>query len=150
MLARRRDLGQTIAMTDRDQQILFYDGECVLCNRSVGLTIRLDRHARLRHAALQGKTATELLGDLDARQRLAGVTFYDRGQVYRGWRAIVKVGGVLFPWTAWSYHVLRIPPIAWLLDGLYWLVARTRYKVFGKYESCPLPPPELRGRYIVD
>lgn len=138
------------ALDVEHRRILFYDGECVLCNRSVRLTIRCDRHARLRHAALQGATAKELLGDLDERKRLAGVTFYDGGRVYQGWRAIVRVGGVLFPWTAWSYYVLRIPPISWLLDGIYWLIARYRYRLFGRHDSCPLPPPELRDRYIVD
>ncbi len=132
------------------QQVLFYDGECVLCNRSVQLTIRLDRKARLRHAALQGATTRRLLGELSPEELMSGVTLYDRGQVYRGWRAIAKVGGILFPWLAWGYHVLRVPPLPWLLDRLYAFVGRNRYRWFGQYDSCALPPPQWRDRYIVD
>ncbi|MCR9160583.1 MAG: thiol-disulfide oxidoreductase DCC family protein [Nannocystaceae bacterium] len=137
-------------MTDDPQKVLFYDGECVLCNRSVQLTIRLDRKARLRHAALQGATAKRLLGDLSPEELLSGVTLYDRGEVFRGWRAIAKVGGILFPWLAWGYHVLRVPPLPWLLDRLYAFVGRNRYRWFGQYDSCALPPAQWRDRYIVD
>lgn len=132
------------------QQVLFYDGECVLCNRSVQLTIRLDRKARLRHAALQGATAKRLLGDLSPEELMSGVTLYDHGEVFRGWRAIAKVGGIVFPWLAWGYHVLRIPPLPWILDKLYNFVGRNRYRWFGQYDSCALPPPQWRDRYIVD
>ena len=137
-------------MTDEHQQVLFYDGECVLCNRSIQLTIRMDRRARLRHAALQGATAKRLLGDLTPQELMSGVTLYDRGTVYRGWRAIANVGGILFPWLAWGYHALRVPPLPWILDRLYAFIGRNRYKWFGQYESCALPPAKWRDRYIVD
>lgn len=137
-------------MTDDPQQVLFYDGECVLCNRSVQFTIRMDRHARLRHAALQGATAKRLLGDLTPEELMSGVTLYDRGTIYRGWRAIANVGGILFPWLAWGYHVLRVPPLPWVLDRLYTFIGRNRYKWFGQLDACALPPPKWRDRYIVD
>jgi predicted DCC family thiol-disulfide oxidoreductase YuxK len=43
-----------------------------------------------------------------------------------------------------------VPPLAWLLDHLYALIARNRYRWFGKYDTCALPPPKWRDRYIVD
>lgn len=135
---------------DHPQQILFYDGECVLCNRSIHLAIRLDRHARLRHAALQGATAKRLLGDLSPEELLAGVTLYDHGQVFRGWQAIAKVGGILYPWLAWTYAVLSIPPLPWILRTLYAFIGRNRYRWFGRQDTCALPPPHWRTRYIVD
>lgn len=137
-------------MTNDPQQVLFYDGECVLCNRSVQLAIRLDRHARLRHAALQGATAKRLLGDLSHEELMSGVTLYDRGTIYRGWRAIANVGGILFPWLAWTYHVLSVPPLPWLLDRLYSFIGRNRYRWFGQHEGCAVPPAKWRDRYIVD
>jgi len=137
-------------MSDEPRRILFYDGECVLCNRSVRLTLRLDRHARLRHAALQGATAARLLGDVDAGERMSGVTLYDEGDVYRGWRAIARVGGILFPWLAWTDRVLNVPPLAWLLDRIYAFIARHRYRWFGRYDRCVPPPEEWRDRFIVD
>ncbi|MEM6296160.1 MAG: DCC1-like thiol-disulfide oxidoreductase family protein [Myxococcota bacterium] len=137
-------------MATDPQQVLFYDGECVLCNRSVRLAIKLDRNARLRHAALQGATARRLLGDLAPEELLAGVTLYDHGAVYRGWEAIAKVGGILYPWLAWAYPVLHVPPLPWIFTRLYAWVGRNRYRWFGQYETCPIPPPEVRARYIQD
>ncbi|MGH1349098.1 MAG: thiol-disulfide oxidoreductase DCC family protein [Nannocystales bacterium] len=136
-------------MTD-PQQVLFYDGECVLCNRSVQLAIRVDPGARLRHAALQGATAKRLLGDLSPAELMSGVTLYDRGSIDRGWRAIAKVGGILFPWLAWGIHVLRVPPIPWVLDRLYAFIGRNRYKWLGRSDRCTLPTAKWRDRYIVD
>lgn len=132
------------------ERILFYDGECVLCNRSVHLAVRLDRHARLRHAALQGATAKRLLGDLDPEELMQGVTLYDQGRVFRGWRAIAKVGGILYPWLAWTYAVLSIPPLPWFLGHLYAFIGRNRYRWFGRHDACALPPSHWRDRYIVD
>lgn len=137
-------------MATDPQRVLFYDGECVLCNRSVQLAVRLDRHARLRHAALQGATAQRLLGALSPEELLAGVTLYDYGEVFRGWRAIAKVGGILYPWLAWTYAVLCVPPLPWVLSRLYAFVGRNRYRWFGQTDSCALPPPQWRDRYIVD
>lgn len=132
-------------------QILFYDGECVLCNGSVDFTIKLDRKKKIRHAALQGATAAELLGEMTPEQRLAGVIFYDGGKIYQGPFAIARLGGVLFPYLFfWALPLIRIPGIRQLAEVIYRVVARNRYRWFGKYDVCKLPKPELRDRYIVD
>ena len=133
------------------RQILFYDGECVLCNGSVALTIRLDRRGLLKHAALQGKTAGSLLGHMSEEERMAGVIFYDRGRVYQGPFAIARLGSVLFPLLFfWTVPFLSIPGIKQLVGWVYRIIARNRYRWFGKYDVCRLPRPELRERYIVD
>lgn len=133
------------------RRILFYDGECVLCNGSVDLTIRLDRRGLLKHAALQGKTAGALLGQMTEAERMAGVILYEDGRVYQGPFAIARVGAVLFPYLFfWLVPLLSIPGIKEIAGWLYGIVARNRYSWFGRYDTCKLPPPELRQRYIVD
>ena len=132
------------------RHVLFFDGECVLCNRSVHLVLKLDRHARLRFAALQGATGRDLLGEMTPAQRMEGVVLYTEGATVQGWRAIAKVGGVLYPWLRWTYRVLSLPPLPWLLGSIYAWVGRNRYRWFGQYDACVLPPPEFRDRYLVD
>ncbi len=133
------------------RQILFYDGECVLCNGSVDLTIRFDRKGRLKHAALQGETARRLLGNMTEEQRMAGVILYDAGRVYQGPFAIARVAGVLFPILCfWMLPLVSLPGFRQLASVVYNFIAKNRYRWFGRYDSCKLPPAELRERYIVD
>jgi predicted DCC family thiol-disulfide oxidoreductase YuxK len=126
-------------------RIVFYDGHCGLCNRVVGWLLRIDRRAKLHYAPLGGETAKRLLPrlpeDLDAivywRQ---GLPLVDTSNA---------IGTILkemdWPWRALS-AMLWVP--RGLRDGAYKLVAARRYRLFGKFEACPLPEPGLRDRFL--
>jgi predicted DCC family thiol-disulfide oxidoreductase YuxK len=133
--------------------VVFYDGVCGLCNRLNQFLLRRDRQGRILFATLQGQIARTVLArhgaepsDLDtvyvisdwqasterALSRSAAV-LHAVEQLGGGWALLARIG--------------RVVPTA-LADIVYRLVARHRYRLFGKYESCLLPPREWRSRFL--
>lgn len=133
--------------------VVFYDGVCGLCNRLVYFLLRKDRHARLRFAQLQGDLARELLvprgidpSDLDTVYVVANWRTPDERALARS-RAILHALGQLGGGWRLLAAVARIVPRP-LADVAYRLVARVRYRLFGRFDACPLPPPEWRKRML--
>ncbi len=128
-------------------RIVLYDGVCGLCHRLVRWLMAHDPMGRLHYAPLQGETAARLRAihpaipaDLDS------VVYIEEGRVYLRSKAFLHVARNLErPWR-WLYHVRWLP--ASLGDPLYFLVARTRYRLFGKYDSCQVPSAENRERVL--
>jgi predicted DCC family thiol-disulfide oxidoreductase YuxK len=131
--------------------VLLYDGLCGLCNGFVNFILRHDADGALRFAPLQGDFAA---GVMARHPQLAGVDSLvlveidDAGnesvsvRSEAALRVAARLGG---GWRA--ARVLRLLPRP-LRDFGYDLVARVRYRLFGRHESCPIPPPEVRARFI--
>lgn len=127
------------------QRILFFDGYCNLCNRSVDFLIRRDRNKQLLFAPLQGSTALKLLPEA-LRKEVDSVVYYDNGSIYTQSTASLKVAQVLgFPWS-WARVFLLFPP-KWR-DACYRFIARRRLKWFGKRSTCRMPSLEERSRFL--
>ena len=131
--------------------LLLYDGVCGLCNHLVQFLMRRDRRDRLRFAALQSPLGRSLVqaagGDpdvLDTLYVIVGGPHGPRARVRSRavLSAVAALGGIYRP-MSW----LRIVP-AFVLDPLYRLVARIRYRVFGRHDTCVLPTPEERARFL--
>jgi predicted DCC family thiol-disulfide oxidoreductase YuxK len=132
--------------------IVLYDGVCGLCNRAVRFLVKRDRHDRLRFASLQSEFAATLL-------KRHGVDHQDLDTVYvvlnqgeANEALLAKADATLFFARAiggvWNLARLAgiIPrPIR---NRLYDFVARHRYRVFGKYETCMLPDPQHKHKFI--
>lgn len=133
--------------------IIFYDGVCGLCNRLVQFLLRHDKHGRLRFASLQSDFAERLLlrhgfdpKDLDTLHVVENYAQPDERVLQRSdaiLRAGRELGGV---WSVLA-AVAKIVPRP-LRDLVYGFVARNRYSVFGKYDSCMLPDPDQRSRFL--
>lgn len=127
------------------ERILFFDGVCGLCNRSVDRLLRMDRKGMLRFAPLQGSTAQERLpaGLADA---LETVVYFRDGQVLQrsdaALRLLIDLGG----WRR-IHTVLFLIPRA-LRDAVYRWIARNRYRWFGKREICRVPSESERERFL--
>lgn len=128
--------------------IVFYDGVCGLCNRWVRFLLKRDKECTLHFAALQGETARQR-NDLPAT--LKTVVFVARvgsgdEMIYLRSEAALRlldhVGGI---WRIVSW--LRLIPRP-LRDWVYNGIAARRYRWFGTFETCPLPPPEWRERFL--
>lgn len=135
------------AMTGPDANpILFFDGVCGLCNRVVDFVLRHDRRGVIRFAPLQGTTAQQRLPDRD-RERLDTVVFIEDTRITRRSTAIVHLlshlgGG----WTAAAWLLWLIP---WPLRDIgYRAVSKLRYRLFGRKETCRLPTPDERERFL--
>lgn len=129
--------------------VLLYDGVCGLCNGLVRFVLRHDTAARFHFASLQSGYAATILqrhgldpDDLD--------TFYvvsESGQLdARSDAAIFVLRGLGGFWSGIA-TVLRVFPRS-LRDWGYAVVARHRYRIFGKYESCLLPEKKYRDRFL--
>jgi predicted DCC family thiol-disulfide oxidoreductase YuxK len=128
-------------------RIVLYDGVCGLCHRLVRWLMAHDRLGRLHYAPLQGETAARLRAiHRTIPAGLDSVVYVEEGRVYLRSKAFLHVARNLDPPWRWLYHVRWLP--ASLGDPLYFLVARTRYRLFGKFDTCEVPSAENRERVL--
>ena len=127
--------------------LLLFDGVCNLCNGFVQFVIKRDEEAAFRFAPLQSEMGREVLqiADLDPDQ-LSTVVLVENGKIYThsdvALRVARRLGGL---WSMAS--VFRFIPKS-IRDALYNFVAARRYRWFGKKDSCMLPTPELKQRFL--
>ena len=130
-----------------DGPLVLYDGTCGLCSRSVQLILRHDRRGRFRFAALQSDAGRALLRrhGLPVDQ-LDSVVLVEGGRAYTKSRAALRIArGMDAPWPALRALAVVPRPVA---DFVYDRVARSRYRLFGRQESCMIPTPEIRSRFL--
>lgn len=121
--------------------VVFFDGVCHLCNGFVDWIVTRDRDQKILFAPLQGGTAKDHLAQ-DQRQALDSVLVLSQGRIFEKSEAVLLILAHLPRWR-WT-RVFRWIPLAWR-DRAYDLVARNRYRLFGKSETCRIPTPEERS-----
>lgn len=133
--------------------IILYDGVCGLCNRLVQFLLQHDKRARLRFASLQSDFAEKVLNrhgidpkDLDTVHVIENYEQPGERVLQRS-DAILRAGRELGGFWGASAAVARVAPRA-LRDLVYRFVATNRYRVFGKYDTCMLPDPNQRSRFL--
>jgi predicted DCC family thiol-disulfide oxidoreductase YuxK len=127
--------------------IVLFDGVCNLCNGAVQLILRRDPAGRFRFASLQSPAGEELQTRLGIDpQALDSILLVEGERWYRESDAALRIAaGLSGPWKALG--ILRLIPHP-LRDTAYRWIARNRYRWFGRQETCWLPTPELRGRFL--
>lgn len=133
--------------------ILLYDGVCGLCNRLVRFVLKHDSQDRFRFAALQSDFAAMVLKRHGANPQDLDTMYVVLDPALPGERlksrsdaavfALHELGGF---WRILA-AVLGVLP-GWLRDWGYNLIARNRYRIFGRYDSCPLPDPRYRHKFL--
>jgi len=133
--------------------IILYDGVCGLCNRLVQFLLKHDRAGRLRFASLQSDFAAQVLGrhgidpaDLDTVHVIVNHDQPDERVLQRS-DAILRAGRELGGFWGASSSIARVVPRP-LRDVVYKLVATNRYRMFGKFDTCMLPDPSQRSRFL--
>lgn len=129
---------------------MFFDGVCGLCNRTVQFLLRRDRRDRLRFAPLQGPTARRILIPLGGRPEALDTIYVVTadGRLLQRSRAVLFAAAALG--GAWALlNLLRVVPRP-LADLLYGLVARVRYRVFGRLDACAMPTAAERAKFLDD
>jgi predicted DCC family thiol-disulfide oxidoreductase YuxK len=133
--------------------ILLYDGVCGLCNRLNQFVLRHDPEGLFRFASLQSLLAEHILTRHDASARDLDTVYvvlnYNQPNESLYLRSdaamfvLKRLGGI---WRPAGILMGWLP--RWFRDWTYNVVARNRYRVFGRYETCMLPSPETRSRFL--
>ncbi len=129
-----------------DDDVILYDGVCVFCSRWIRFIAARDRDARFRFTAIQSDYGTRLAqafgidpNDPDSNAVIhAGVAYFKSD-------AALTVLSHLPGWR-WTDVLLAVPKL--LRDALYNLVAKNRYRIFGKYKECFVPDKGMRERVM--
>ncbi|WP_071289597.1 thiol-disulfide oxidoreductase DCC family protein [Mycolicibacterium llatzerense] len=141
----------SVANQSPDAPVLLYDGVCGVCNAAVQTILRYDRRGDLRFAALDSDFARDVasrhpeLGGIDT-----AVYVRDAGQpsetVHVRSAALLQVSAYLGGW--WRIALLGYAIPARVRDWLYERFAAVRYRLGGRHDTCPVPSPGVRGRFI--
>ena len=134
-------------MNQTEQHIILFDGLCKLCHFSVRFVIRHDKSEKFRFVSLQSSAGKALLGEAGLPENYQNGLVYKKGDDFfldsTGILMILKeLSGI---WKT-LYVFILIPKK--FRDGIYHFIAKTRYRIFGKYENCPLPPEESKHLYM--
>jgi predicted DCC family thiol-disulfide oxidoreductase YuxK len=127
--------------------LIVFDGVCVLCNGMVQFIIRRDKAARFHFVTAQSKTGEALYARLGKKSGDYETFFFIADcKIYEKFDAVLAVMARLgWPWRA--FGVFKPLPL-WLKNWLYDRVARNRYWLFGKRESCMVPDAALKARFV--
>ncbi len=130
-----------------DAPLVLYDGTCGLCSASVRWILRHERDHELRFAPLQGETAATLRTRFPCIPRtLESVVLVEGERAHLRSKAFLYLAAHLgAPWR-WGYALRWLP--AFLLDLGYRVIARSRYRIWGRVDECLLPSPAHRARFL--
>jgi predicted DCC family thiol-disulfide oxidoreductase YuxK len=127
--------------------IVLFDGVCHLCNGVVRFVIARDPHVRFQFATLTSATAARVLGTASTASPLPdSIVLIDGGRIFTKSDATLRlVRHLTFPWPL-LYGLIVLP--RGLRDWVYDLVARHRYRWFGRQDACMVPSPAVRARFL--
>jgi predicted DCC family thiol-disulfide oxidoreductase YuxK len=137
----------TPADVPRDKPILLFDGVCNLCTGTVQWVIERDDEGTFRFASLQSEAGQALLEEFDLPTDDFDTFVLVEGDDYhtKSTAALRVAKRLGVPYSA-LYPLVAVPNV--FRDRGYDVVANHRYRVFGKRESCMLPSPEIRDRFL--
>lgn len=125
--------------------VVFFDGVCNLCQSSVKYLIKFDSKQQLKFASLQGLYAKKILPQEDLID-LDSIVFYDGKVFYQKSDAFLKLCGIIGRWH--NIFLLGYLLPKFLRNGLYDLIAKNRYRWFGKQDYCMVPTKDIQDRFL--
>ena len=141
------DLPQIVLEKIADKNVIVFDGECVLCSAFFRFVVDRDQRKQFHFVFAQSELGEALYNhyrlkteDYDTNLVIIKGILHER---LHGVFEVMKLIG--FPWRA--FVMLRVLP-NWLLDWAYYRIARNRYRLFGRRETCLVPDASLKERFI--
>lgn len=130
------------------EYIVLYDGICNLCNRSVQFILLRDQRGRFHFAAQQSEAGQALLQQHRlSSDQIRTVVLIEGACAYTRSDAVLRIARRLDGWWPLCYWIGRLVP-KFLRDAVYEFIATHRYRWFGRSETCLLPRPEWRARFL--
>jgi len=134
-----------VAVT-QNKSIIFFDGICNLCNASVQFIIKRDRKDSFRFVAIQSPIAQQILPDISYQRRYESVLLYENGNLYSESDAALRITRKLK--GIWPIlYIFTIIPHS-IRNAAYRLIAKNRYRWFGKQESCMVPSNDMDQKFL--
>lgn len=126
--------------------IIFFDGVCGMCNRFVDVMLRADRRQQFLFAPLQGETAAKMLPPLDEKPEEWSLIYLDETGTHDQFDASLEIYrrlGGMWHLLALFRHIPRS-----IRTPAYRVIARNRYRWFGRRDACRLPTAAERARFL--
>lgn len=132
---------------ENNTQIILFDGVCNLCNGFVQFLIKRDKKARFKFASLQSANGQSLLlkfglptADFNSFVYIKGDHYFAKSAA--GLNVLKDLGGL------WQFFYAFIVIPGFIRDFIYSAIAKKRYKLFGKRETCMVPTPDIKNRFL--
>lgn len=130
-----------------DTSVILFDGVCNLCDGTVRFIARKDPEGIFKFAPLQSKTAQSYLNRFNLRtDDFDTIVLVSRGRVYTKSSAFLETARKLRGLWPLLYGFKIVPPF--VRDWIYGLIARNRYRWFGKKDACMIPDAGLKARFL--
>ncbi len=127
---------------EQKERIVIFDGICGFCNKSIDILMKLDTQKKFRYTSLQG----EFVKTLDIEPDIDSIIYYEDRTLFYKSTAILKIlqtlGG-LWSMTTIFYLIPRV-----IRDFIYDIIAKYRYNIFGKMDSCRMPNDEEKKSFL--
>lgn len=129
------------------QPIILFDGICNFCNSAVNFTIKRNKKANIRFAAMQSEAGQRILKQYSLPlNEMQSFIFIDQGNVYFQSTAAIRVCRYLRGLWPLCYGFIIVPKF--IRDGIYSWIARNRYKWFGVRQECMIPTADVKARFL--
>ncbi len=134
-------------MKQEKKIIVLFDGVCNLCNGLINFIIKRDRKAIMKFASLQSKVASEILKIHNVNeQELDSVVLLIDDKIYTKSTAALHLLKELGGFWKMFYVFIIVPKF--IRDFIYTLIAKNRYRMFGRKDSCMIPNKEINARFL--
>lgn len=131
----------------KDKGIVLFDGVCNFCNNSVNFIIRKDNTDYFRFLALQSEKGKNIVEryNLDP-ENLQTIIFLEDGKIYTRSTAALRIAKKLKGGWKLFYGFIIVP--TFIRDLVYNVIAKNRYRWWGKKDSCMIPTPEVKKKFL--
>ena len=127
--------------------IILFDGVCNLCGNSVSLLIKYDKNNIFRFAAMQTKAGERIMQKYRILNDRKSIILIKEGTVFYKSDAIIEIAKQIKGWPSILKYGFLFPKF--LRDGIYDLIAKNRYFLFGKKDTCSTPSEKDIKRFIL-
>ncbi|MEN9548124.1 MAG: hypothetical protein RIR12_715 [Bacteroidota bacterium] len=128
------------------EPVLLFDGVCNYCNKMVNFAIRNDKKGKIKFAPLQSSAGEKLRQAFNISPASDTIILIENGKAFIYATAAIRVCRYL-DWPAKMLFWLIIFP-SFLTQPVYKWIARNRYKWFGRKDSCMIPAPGIKNRFL--
>lgn len=131
----------------KEHKIILFDGVCNLCNGAINFVIQKDRKNIFKFATLQSEIGKSLLSKYNVdTTKIDSMILIDGDKCYIKSSAALRIAKRLSGGYPLLYSLIVLPKF--IRNSVYEYVAKNRYKWFGKKESCMIPTPELKAKFL--